>query len=108
MNDLVRSWYDHVSSERNFDNLGLAVLEGLKPFKPGKLEAYIHEDWGSGRTLRVCVDNLPNSDFVMSLDLISLTQAPDGGLFQIYQRVFKHYRYRPALPIDDHIILGED
>jgi hypothetical protein len=108
MNDLVRAYYQHMRDKDSFENLGRAVVEGIWPFEPGKIDAYIHEDWGSGRTLRVYVENLPNHDFVMSLDLISLVQEPDGGLFKIYQRVFKHYRYRPALPVDDHIVLGEE
>jgi hypothetical protein len=90
------------------DILGTTVVEAISPFKPGRIVSYIHEDWGEGRTLRIEVGCLPNHDFVMSLDLISLTREPDGGLNKIYQRVFHHYRYRPSLPVDDHIVLGEE
>jgi hypothetical protein len=96
---------------RGFDRedvLGRTVVEAIAPFKPGQIISYIHEDWGEGRTLRVTVEALPNHDFVMSMDLISLTREPDGGLNKIYKRLFKHYRYRPALPVDDHIVLGEE
>lgn len=105
---LAGAFYNYTQDRQTFENLGIAVVEGVWPFKPGQIDAYIHEDWGSGRTLRVYVENLPNHDFVMSLDLISLTREPDGGLLKIYQRVFHHYRYRPSLPVGDHIVLGEE
>jgi hypothetical protein len=108
MNDLVKAYYDHLRNNRIHDNLGIAIANGVWPFKVGPSEAYVHEDFERGRTLRVIVKGLPDHDFVMSLDLISLTREPDGGLSKIYERVFKHYRYRPALPVDDHIVLGEE
>lgn len=90
------------------DNLGIVVANAIFPFDPGRITTYVHEDWGSGKTLRVEVEAVKNHDFVMSLDLLSIVRAPDGGLNEIYQRVFKHYRYRPSLPVDDHIVLGTE
>ena len=101
LNDLWRGYAET-------DRLGATVVQAIFPFTPGRIVSYIHEDWGQGRTLRVEVENLPNHDFVMSLDLISITREPDGGLSKIYERLFKHYRYRPSLPVDDHIVLGTD
>jgi hypothetical protein len=106
--DLRTALRDHMQNRATFENLGIAVQKGMWPFDPGKIDAYIHEDWASGRTLRVYVERLPQHDFVMSLDLISLVQQPDGGLSKIYHRIFNHYRYRPSLPVDDHIVLGEE
>lgn len=104
----IPSLRDWLHEKQSFENLGIAVAEGLWPFKPGKIDAFINEDWGTGRTLRVYVEAVRTHDFVMSLDLLSLTRESDGGLLKIYQRVFHHYRYRPSLPVDDHIVLGED
>ncbi len=108
MSALARAFVEQYPERSIMPNLGAAIDVAIFPFKSGKVTAYLSDDWVErGRTLIVEVENIPNYRFVMSLDLISLTHEPDGGLTKIYERVFKHYRYRPTIPPDDHIVLGD-
>jgi hypothetical protein len=109
MNDLVRGYYDSMRDNSIMKNLGEAIDIAIAPFKPGRIEAYVSEDFKEfGRSLQVTVESLPDHDFKMPLDIPSMVGEPDGGLQIIYQKVFHHYRYRPSLPVDDHIVLGEE
>ncbi len=108
MSALARAFVEQYPELSIMPNLGAAIDAAIFPFKSGKVIAYLSDNWvDRGRTLVVEVEKVPNYHFVMSLDLISLTREPDGGLSKIYERVFKHYRYRPTTPPDDHIVLGD-
>jgi hypothetical protein len=85
-----------------------AIEAGLAPFRAGKIVAYISSWEGWERTVIFEVGKLPYMPFKFVLD----NMLDSSNYKQIYadaaEAAFKFYRYRPALPVGDHIILGED
>ena len=84
-----------------------AIEAGLWPWRPGKITAYTEQNFiRYGPTLTFEVELLRNLPFVAYPDL--LRDDPDTAALKVADEAFHFYRNRPALPVDDHIVLGED
>jgi len=84
-----------------------SIALGMAPWNPGKITAWIDEAYSvQRRKLTFEIELLPNLKFVSYPDY--LRYDLDTMAFKIAEEAFKFYRYRPALPVDDHIVLGED
>jgi hypothetical protein len=93
-----------------------AIEQGLAPFRTGKIVAYVSSwggvayvsSWGGWEpTVIFEVDKLPYMPFKFSID--RLDAMDDRQIYlEAAEAAFKFYRYRPALPVDEHIILGEE
>lgn len=100
--------------QRLWEGVGRVIDSAIGPFKPGPLTMEIapSETLGSNIiTLRLIAKRLPNYPFSFALSMTAIDKAyfPEEYVFQaIRQPLFDHFRYRPSLPVDDHIILGEE
>lgn len=92
-----------VQTDREMKNLVAVVRLAISPFEPGDVLAFVNEN----RTVQVVVSNMPSCRFSTSLDSIEMGRAA-SVLEVIYEKVFQYFRHRPSLPVDDHIILGEE
>lgn len=86
------------------------VKQAIFPFDPGRVTAWSSELRDFTETdLVVEVDVLRGYPFKTSLSRRSLIEMnPYDVMRSFYKDLFNHYRYRPALPVDDHIVLGEN
>lgn len=100
---------DH--DEAIFEQFRLAVEAAIAPFKPGPATVWFLEDsdnfFAGGRTICIEVGNLPRYVFKMALDR-ELLAYPEEVAQRIVEELFNHFRYRPTLPVDDNVRLGED
>lgn len=93
--------------------LGSVIQQAMAPFKTGKATISISDSDSSynGRTLWFEIEALPTYPFRFKYDewVVFRAYDPVDYLVQtIKQPLFNHFRYRPSLPVDDHIVLGED
>lgn len=90
------------------------VAKGMAPFKTGVISMAIESEpdfLSRVRTLWIEVETLKRFPFRHKFDERMMPQAyyPDQYLLDaVAQPLFDHFRYRPAVPADDHIILGEN
>lgn len=91
-------------------DVATVVSEAIFPFKPGHVTAWTSELRDFGETdIEVKVEAIRNYDFKTSLSRRSLVLTTPYEIMQsFYKDLFNHYRYRPALPVEDHIQLGEN
>lgn len=83
------------------------------PFEPGKATVSVYEEGFRyrGRTFRIEIELLPAYPFTLTIDdpIVLDEFAYEHFLFDTLAKpLFEHFRYRPSLPVDDHIVLGED
>lgn len=88
-----------------------AIAAGLAPWKPGKITAYYTDEFaGSLEQFNPIVtfetELLPRLPFSAQLDL--LHDDHHQALLKVADEAFIWFRYRHAVPVDDHIILGEE
>jgi hypothetical protein len=84
-----------------------AIKLGLWPWNPGKITAWTEQEFSHrGPKLTFETELLPNLPFVGYPDV--LRYDFDMMAFKLAEEAFKFYRYRPATPVDDHIVLGEE
>jgi hypothetical protein len=88
------------------------VMElGLAPFDTGGIFISIDDRERFDRVLTFRMERLPSYPFRFKFSDEQLVQAysVEEWLFdQIKDPLFRHFRYRPSLPVDDHIVLGEE
>lgn len=82
-----------------------AVQDGLTPWKPGRIALYIDEHLHD-RSIAIKVESFPSLVFRTKPDWF--LQDATRMMMSIAEKAFNFYRYREALPVDDHVILGED
>jgi hypothetical protein len=85
------------------------VEDAIFPFRPGSVQLYTWYNidyWN--HTLKVVVELLPDHVFEFLLEGNELMKDEHAYLNKFYAALFKFYRYRPSLPVEDHIVLGED
>jgi hypothetical protein len=85
------------------------VSDAIFPFNPGTIQLYTWYNidmWN--HTLKVVVERLPDHVFEFVLESSELMKDEWSYLNKFYGELFKHFRYRRALPVEDHILLGED
>lgn len=93
--------------------LGAIIGQAVWPFKLGRATVWIDdgEFWARERTVKIDVERLPTHRFLFKFDERALSQAyePHDFLMEsMREPLFNHFRYRPCLPVEDHIVLGED
>ena len=103
------------AGDRRFvQRLGEVVKLAISPFNLGKATLWI-EDYNnlfSGeRVFCLELERLPNYPFKHKFNERDMMRDSDPEAF-IYESVgktlFNHFRYRPSLPVEEHIILGEE
>lgn len=86
-----------------------AVDRALAPWNAGKIRGYVHVQLSHPDELWLETELLPSLRFVYAIypaDMLRLTQHEISA--GIAKAAFRFFRNRTALPIDDHIVLGED
>lgn len=86
-----------------------AVNAGLAPWKPGRITLYLQQHIDTFDRIMVETELLGKLPFIYQLnpfDMISF--EPELMAAMVAETAFLFYRNRPALPVDDHIILGEE
>jgi hypothetical protein len=100
------------SFARNYDDQFLQIIYGavekaLAPWNPGRITIW-RDDWlgihPRDVVLGCDIQILPEVRFLAHVDPLN---DPFDIADKFASEAFQFYRYRPALPIDDHIILGE-
>lgn len=91
-------------------NMGIIAKRikfALAPFEPGTITLTINDDYRFNDVLevRIEVGLLPNLPF---LGYPQLCSTEDEMVWILADEAFLFYRNRPALPVDDHIVLGEN
>jgi hypothetical protein len=107
---LAKAFKEAVAQQRTQDALRMVyrgIQLGLWPWSPGKITAYTEPDFASfGYKLTFTNELLPNLPFVTLPD--DLRYDPEDLAYKIADEAFHFYRNRPTLPVDDHIVLGEE
>lgn len=89
--------------------IGEAIEQSIWPWNAGKVVVHQSRDFkmssGTGIKLRFELNLLPDLPFVTYPNVLI---DPQEMAHEVAQSIFKFYRYRPAVPVDDHIILGEE
>lgn len=115
MNELAESFFRAAEVHKDNESVRAIVsfaVEGMWPFHTGT--AYLWFDYNIDytiRTLWVELDILPTHPFHYVIDEKKMFQVHDPLSYLTYSirdQLIKHFRYRPSLPVDDHILLGED
>jgi hypothetical protein len=88
-----------------------AIELGLSPWKPGKITAYYTDNMaGDFHPFKPIItfetEILPRLPFSTELDLLGMDHHQ--ALLKAADEAFEWFRYRRALPVEDHIIPGED
>lgn len=109
LGDAFKKAYDSQGDRQLVRAVCRAVEDAIFPFDPGdiQLDTWYNIDYWN-HTLRVVVERFPNYDFAFVLSGDDMLRDEHATLNRFYSELFHHYRYRPALPVDDHILLGED
>lgn len=99
-----------VRSDPNAIEMEKVIRLAIFPFQPGRVVAFVSEnDFTSyGRTIQVTVENLRNHPYKHKVDDRVLVASPGIFSAMFYECLYLYYRNRPATPVDDHIVLGED
>ena len=88
-----------------------AIALGLAPWNPGRITAY-YTDHSAGDfhpftpVITFETELLPRLPFSTELDLLMMDHHQ--ALLKAADEAFEWFRYRHSLPVDDHIVLGED
>jgi hypothetical protein len=91
--------------------LGRVAKAAMMPWDLGKVTVYIDDNSRSARTVWFEFEKLPGYPFRYQFDEWQMMHAFDLKAYftdSVRQPLFEHIRYRAALTVDDHIILGED
>lgn len=103
------------TDENIFRELGKIVEKAMLPFQTGGVTLSISHAQGLNSrimTLWVEVKTLRDYPFKFKFDrwILDLAYQPTGEIIfdSIADDLFKYFRYRPTLPIEEHIQLGED
>jgi hypothetical protein len=88
-----------------------AIAFGLAPWNPGEITTYYSDTYGCEShpfepIVTFETKLLPRLLFSAQIDLLS--DDMHQALLKVADQAFEFYRYRPATPVDDHIILGEE
>lgn len=105
---LAEAWQDNYSSELILQVSRMVDL-AMFPFQVGPIQTYTWYDIDyNRRILKVVAELLPDYVFEFPINHRELVVDPDRLMARLYEELFKFFRYRPSLPVEDHILLGED
>lgn len=97
-------------SEENYRRMMQIVYEavrcGMAPWEPGRIALYRSDDYLGDPEIAIRIERFPELIFKTTLNLWLMD--PAGMVADVAEKAFKFYRYREALPVEDHIILGEE
>lgn len=101
--------YRHEDPHRFWDHMGRAIELAFLPWNPGRVVCEMRLHLSMADELWLQVELFPETPFVFKIDPFDRRRA-DPELYNmiIAEEAFKFYRNRPSLPVDDHIILGEE
>lgn len=87
--------------------IGEAIKAALFPWSPGKITFYTsnHES-PFLPSLTVETELLPRLPFSMQIDMLAMDEHQAMALFA--DEAFDWFRYRHAVPVEDHIVLGTE
>ena len=91
--------------------LGTVARLAMWPWDLGTVTIYLDDNQRSVRTIWIEFEHLRGYPFRFQFDELQMMQAYDPKAYLIqsmHRPLFEHLRYRPSLPVDDHIILGEE
>lgn len=91
----------------SFNLLADAVKRAVAPFDPGVMVAWLEADSWMTPIIRVKTSGFPTHVFQLAIDPRFLAE-PDAVAENIAEEVFRHFRNRPTLPVDDNVQLGEN
>lgn len=100
-----------IADQQRIHNFGIIAKRigfALEPWKPGRITMYVNDQFRFTNDVVevvVEVELLPDLPCVTYPQLLS---SEDEQVWLMADQAFKHFRYRPSLPVDDHIVLGED
>jgi hypothetical protein len=91
--------------------IGAYIDRGLAPWKSGGAKVFVMQPSltrppGYFFTVGVQIKLLP--DLVFEYDVAPGLHGEMEMAYEVAERAFEFYRNRPILPVDDHIVLGED
>lgn len=109
MNQLLQAaWVDNYNHEL-IRRVGRVVDLAIFPFRSGQVQTYTWYDIDYNRyDIKVTVELFPEYVFAFPINYPKLLADPDIYMESFFEGLFKHFRYRPSLPVEDHIVLGED
>lgn len=104
------------AAQRNDDDVSRTIVafvhEGMWPFNTGRVTLWLEYDMDYlNHTLWVQSERYMWMPFNYKIDDRQMYQAYQPELFLIEAvrtPLIKHFRYRPSVEPDDHIVLGED
>lgn len=91
--------------------LGIVARFAMQPWDLGNVTISIEDDQRTVRTIWIEFENLRDLPFRFKFDEWMVLKAFDPQAYLVdsmRQPLFEHIRYRPSLPVEDHIVLGED
>jgi hypothetical protein len=116
MNALAEAFAKAAASRKDAEwvtALGKVVSQAVWPFHLGNAIVWIDDGMMDYRirTIWIELQGLPNYSFKHKFDPDQMMQAYEPHLYlfeSMREPLFNHFRYRPCLPVDEHIILGEE
>lgn len=115
-NDLALAFLEYSKKRKEADwvqRLCQVAELGMWPFKTGEITISRYEEgfMGSDMTFRIDVQAVPEHVFRYKIDERQVVAAyfPEEFIFEsMAPALLTWFRYRPSLPVDDHIVLGEE
>lgn len=108
----VTGLLDYVERQKEEDFFKLvreAITLALRPWLPGKVFVYLSDFISAPNTIVVEVDLLPKWPFAFEIDPFDrLTHDPMCLAYKVADEAYFWFLKRPTLPVDDHIVLGEE
>lgn len=84
-----------------------AIKAALEPWSPGKITFYTSEYFGPfNPTLTVETELLPRLPFSMQMDMLAMDEHLAMSTYA--NAAYDWFRYRHIVPVEDHIVLGEE
>jgi hypothetical protein len=106
--NLLKDITANMQTEKSTGLVFRAIQLGMAPFQTGKIVAYISSWKGWERTVIFEVGRLPYMPFKITFEAMLDSLDYEQIYADAAEAAFKFYRYRPSLPIEDHIVLGEE
>lgn len=112
--DLAESFRQYEAQQKDrrwIAQLGDVARLAIWPWDLGNVQISIDDGMRSKRTIWIEFDKFPGLTFRYEFDQWLVLDELDFHAYlyeAMRQPLFNHLRYRPTLPVDDHIVLGED
>lgn len=89
--------------------IGRYIDKALAPWRTGGATAYMSDSMETRNPkFTIVVNLLPYYPFTYEIDRFKIDKYGEEVAYEIAREAYKFFLNRPTLPIDDHIILGED